>query len=241
MKSKLIIITLLLAFSTTLYSSMQIFVKTATGKTITLEVSPTDAIEEIKAMIQEKEGIRPAQQRLFFAGAELNDGKTLGDYNIQREATLHLILKLSTKSLQESVNASGGNASGSGGSLSFSVGQVAYTSVVGSNGSLEEGVQHLYIISITTGTPKARNIQLSAFPNPTSNRLTLRINDELLSAGTIQKLAYQLYDLNGKLLMNEQINCNETSIYLGFLQEATYFLKVIQDKNELKTFKIIKK
>jgi hypothetical protein len=156
---------------------------------------------------------------------------------LKLSAVLLLGLGLTGLQAQESVNATGGDALGSGGSASYSVGQVVYTTNTGTNGSVAQGVQQAFEISVVTGLEEAKgiNLSVSAYPNPTTDYLTLEVKDvELLN------LHFQMYDMNGKLLQNEKITGNQTSIVMSNLVPATYFVKVIQGNKEFKTFKIIK-
>jgi len=139
---------------------------------------------------------------------------------------------------QESVNASGGNASGGGGSASYSVGQVVYTTNTGTNGSVAQGVQQAYSVVTTIEEAKGINLSVSAYPNPTNDYLTLSIDASTMLS--IQSMSYQLYDMNGKLLQNAKITGNQTSIVMSNHVPAIYFVKVIQGNKEVKTFKIIK-
>ena len=137
---------------------------------------------------------------------------------------------------QELPNVSGGDALGSGGSSSYSIGQIAYTTNVGITGSVAQGVQQAYEFSITTGQEEASiNLSFSTFPNPTTNFLILQV-DALESSS----LAYQLYDLNGKLLDQQEITNTQTCILMEYLSVSSYFLKVIQNDKVVKTFRILK-
>lgn len=172
---------------------------------------------------------------------------------LKLSTVLLLGLGLTGLQAQESVNATGGSASGGGGSVSYSVGQVGYTTNTGTSGSVAEGVQQPYEISVVTGLEEAKgiNLSVSAYPNPTTDYLTLRIDEFEIS-----NLSYQLYDISGKLLQNEKITGNQTRIVMSNLVPANYFVKVIQRNKEVhhvksnevgakqfnvvKTFKIIK-
>lgn len=139
---------------------------------------------------------------------------------------------------QEAIPASGGNASGSEGTASYSVGQVVNSINTGLNGSVTEGVQQPYEISVVTGLEEAKGINLiiTAYPNPTTDFLTLKV--EYYNKGD---LSYQLSDISGNLLESKKLTSSETNIKVGNFAAAAYFLSVYDNNNKgLKTFKIIR-
>ena len=137
---------------------------------------------------------------------------------------------------QEANPASGGEAIGSGGTASYTVGQVNYQSENGSNGSVSEGVQQPYEISVT-GIDGVSGITLEAkaYPNPTQGDLWLTLEDI-----NIENLSYQMYDYNGKLIISDVIRNNQTLISMHEYASAIYFLQILSDNSKIKTFKIIK-
>jgi hypothetical protein len=137
---------------------------------------------------------------------------------------------------QESANASGGDATGSGGTVAYSIGQVVYTTNTGSTGSAAQGVQHAYEIFSVGIKETTLNISLTAFPNPTTENLSLQISDF-----NNEMLAYQLFDMQGKLLNNGQVTAQQTQINTASLPPATYFINVVNQENKnVQSFKIIK-
>ena len=144
---------------------------------------------------------------------------------------------IQAQEIHETIPATGGNAFGSGGTVSYSVGQIVYTNNTETNGSVSQGVQQPYEISIVTELEETQGINLSVtvFPNPTTDYLTL-------STGNFdnKNLSFHLYDINGKMIQESKINVSETKISMTDLPPATYFLKVTVNQKEVKTFKIVK-
>ncbi len=138
---------------------------------------------------------------------------------------------------QQTTGASGGNAAGSGGSTSYSIGQTVYTTHTGTNGSVAQGVQQPYEISIVTEIKEAKDISLSfvVYPNPTTDFLKLKTDTY-----PNRDLNYHLYQLNGKILETKKIENIETSISMVHLSSGIYFLKITELDKDIKTFQIIK-
>lgn len=150
---------------------------------------------------------------------------------------LLIVLGLTGLNAQEVIPASGGNATGAGGSVSYTVGQIMNNTNQGTNGSVAEGVQQPFEISVVTGIEDITGIVLSTsiYPNPTSDYLTLRVEDY-----DGMNLSYQLFDVNGRLLENIKVTGSETTISMVQFSPGAYFLKILDSNKDIKTFKIIK-
>lgn len=147
-----------------------------------------------------------------------------------------LLLGLGGLHAQENTTAGGGEATGSSGTVSYSIGQVVYTTATGTNGSIAQGVQQPYEISTTAGIEETTiHLEMNVFPNPTTNFLSLKVEDE-----NMENLSYQLVDASGKLIKNEIVANSISTIQMEELPIASYFLNITKNNQIIKTFKIIK-
>jgi hypothetical protein len=147
-----------------------------------------------------------------------------------------LLLGIGGLHAQESPTATGGDATGAGGTSSYTVGQVVYTTNTGSNGSVAQGVQQPYEISVTTGVNETTiNLEMNVFPNPTTNYLQLKVGSEKL-----ENLNFQLIDLQGKVIENKKVTAITSTINMEELPKAIYFLNVTKNNQLIKAFKVIK-
>jgi hypothetical protein len=139
---------------------------------------------------------------------------------------------------QETIPATWGNVTGSGGSVSYTIGQVTYQMLSGTNGTVSQGVQQPYEISIVTAIDNMEGIILEykVYPNPTRGLITLTIKPY-----DNENFRYRLYDLSGILFQDKKIESDETEISLESFTYSMYFLKVLKDNREVKNFKIIKR
>ena len=149
------------------------------------------------------------------------------------------VLLLSTHLIysQETIPTSGGDATGTGGSASYSAGQIVYTTHTGSNGSISQGVQQSYeIFTLSNASLSTVNLSATTYPNPTSDYVVLAISDINLT-----DLSYALYDIQGRPIAKATISSKDTQIDMHSLSAGTYLLNVNQNNQKLKSFKIIKK
>jgi len=136
---------------------------------------------------------------------------------------------------QQSVNAAGGNVANSNGSLSYSIGQVAYVSVTNANGTVSQGVQQVYEISTLNTEEHTFNFLLSVYPNPTVSNLTLRVENY-----KHELLKFRLFSSESKLVSEADILSQETVIEMQQLPTATYFVEIHHEGKKLQSFKIVK-
>lgn len=151
---------------------------------------------------------------------------------------LLLLLSVLPAFAQQEVLTSGGNAQGIQGNVSYTVGQVSYLTYTGTNGSLSQGMQQPLEISVVLSTAETSGLRLlsTTYPNPTTGILTLVIENYPL-----ENLSFQLYNLQGQLLLQDKVFKTETAIDITNQGVALYFLKILSGSSEIKTFKIQKK
>jgi len=139
---------------------------------------------------------------------------------------------------QNTIPATGGNASGSGGTVSYTIGQITYQTLTGTTGTVAEGVQQPFEISVVTAIENTEGIKLEyrVYPNPTSGLVKL-----IITPFEKDNYRYRLFNINGILLQDQMLEGEETDISLQAYSYSMYFLKVIRNNQEIKVFKIIKK
>jgi hypothetical protein len=140
-------------------------------------------------------------------------------------------------SAQQAITAGGGSATGDGGSVSYTVGQIAFRSISGTDAVITQGVQQPYEISVVTAIRKIEEITLESivYPNPTMGKVKL-----VLGSYDNEDLRFRLTDINGALLQDKIIENKETEISMENLSSSVYFLKVIRKNREVKVFRIVK-
>ncbi len=150
--------------------------------------------------------------------------------------SISVFISFNAQVLHSGILSAGGNATGTGGSASYSVGQLVYTTATGTTGSVAQGVQQPYEINVVSGINDVYGIELfSAYPNPASTHLVLKIENNELASFT-----YQLYNTVGSMMKTDKITAHETIINMASLLSATYYLCIFTGKKEVKVFKIIK-
>jgi Secretion system C-terminal sorting domain len=155
----------------------------------------------------------------------------------QKGIVLICCLLLGIKSIhaQAVLTAAGGEASGLGGSVSYSIGQTCYASIASASGLVSQGVQQPYDVVTDISIHPDIAVSISVYPNPSVAFITLNVGDQELRG-----LSFQLLDVQGKVLLNEKIAVVETAIRIDYFEAGNYFLKVRDTHSELKTFKITK-
>jgi hypothetical protein len=168
----------------------------------------------------------------------MTKGKVKNDSKLKLLLLFTLSFSMTSMFAQETIPTAGGEAVGAGGTVSYSVGQIFYQSYSDNNASVTEGVQQAYEISIVTSLNEAEdiNLEMTAYPNPTTDFLTLDIQNMQTTA-----LSFQLIDIQGKQIESKEISTKQTQIQMKQLVSATYFVRVYRSGQVIKTFKIIKR